>query len=175
MNIEDNDLQFKFQQFSQLNTILIPSKQFNLGIAVLCFMLLLQPIWIPFATRRNFVLAKAQVIVNNAQTANEAGMESTQSGKKSFLPVENTPCNPLFKGVRDCMYDYHRNGLDKMHENVEDGFRANVLKALDLLKLVYAARPASFVMQVFFNSKRDELINIFKESPSKKRPRQKKH
>ena len=48
-----------------------------------------------------------------------------------------------------------------MNEKVEEG-RANLLKSLNLLKPVYQARPASFNMQLFFNAKADELINIFK-------------
>ena len=49
-----------------------------------------------------------------------------------------------------------------MNEKVEEG-RTNILKALDLLRPVYAARPASFNMQLFFNAKADEMVNIFKE------------
>ena len=173
VNIEDNDFQFKFQQFSQLeyniNTFqnnLTSVLQYYAYVIIATDMDTFSPLG------GTSYWQKAQVIVNNAQTANEAGWKSTQSGQKNrFWLVENT-LQPLFKGVRDCMYDYHRNGLDKMHENVEDG-RANVLKALDLLKPVYAARPASFVMQVFFNSKRDELINIFKESPAEEKTKAK--
>ena len=47
-----------------------------------------------------------------------------------------------------------------MHKNPEEG-RAAILKSLDLLKEVAQTRPASLNMQVFFNAKRDELINIF--------------
>ena len=61
------------------------------------------------------------------------------------------------------MYDYCRNGLDIMFEKPEEG-RANILKSLDLLMPVYKSRPASYNMQLFFNSKIDELINIFKDA-----------
>jgi hypothetical protein len=68
---------------------------------------------------------------------------------------------PVFQGIRDCLYQYSFNGLDIMWEKADEG-RANILKSLDLLKAVYNARPASFNMQLFFNAKADELINIFK-------------
>ncbi len=59
------------------------------------------------------------------------------------------------------MYDYHRNGMDKMNEN-PDIARGLLLNSLELLKPVQKLRPASYNMQVFFNAKRDEIINVFK-------------
>lgn len=173
VNIEDNDFQFKFQQFSQLE-FNINAFQNNLTSVLQYYAYVIiatdMDTFAPLGGTAYW--QKAQIIVNNAQSANEAGWKSTQSGQKNrFWLVENT-LQPVFKGVRDCMYEYHRNGLDKMNESVEDG-RSTVLRSLDLLKPVYAARPASFVMQVFFNSKRDELINIFKEAPAEEKTKAK--
>jgi hypothetical protein len=50
-----------------------------------------------------------------------------------------------------------------MHEKPDEG-RVNIMKAIDLLKPVYQSRPASFNMQLFFNAKADEIINIFKSA-----------
>ena len=50
-----------------------------------------------------------------------------------------------------------------MYEKAEEG-RANVLKSLDLLLPISISRPASYNMQLFFNAKVDELINIFKDT-----------
>lgn len=165
LNIEDEDFQFKYQQFSQL--------EFNLNTfqnnltSVLAYYA-----YVAIATDMDSFAPlggtsywqKAQVIVNNAQNAAEGGWRSTQNGQRNrYWLIENT-LQPVFKGVRQCLYEYSRNGLDIMYNNVEEG-RTNILKSLELLKPVYNARPASFVMQVFFNSKRDELINIFKGAP----------
>jgi hypothetical protein len=66
------------------------------------------------------------------------------------------------------MYEYNKNGLDIMFEKTDEG-RAAILKSLDLLMPVYKSRPASFNMQLFFNAKADELVNIFKgASPEEK-------
>jgi hypothetical protein len=164
LNIEDDNFQFRFQQFTQLE-FNINTFQNNLTsvLAYYAYAVLATdydsfspeggtPYW-----------QKAQQIVNNAQTASEIGWKSSQSQRNRYWLAENN-LQPVFKGVRECMYAYCRNGLDIMHENVDEG-RANILKALDLLKPVYSARPASFIMQVFFNAKRDELINIFKGAP----------
>jgi hypothetical protein len=162
LNVEDENFQFKFQQFSQL--------EFNLNTfqnnltQVLAYYA-----YVIIATDNDSFAPqggtsywqKAQTIVNNSQTASEPGWRSSQAGQKNrYWLVENT-LQPVFKGVRDCLYEYCRNGLDHMYEGPEEA-RASILKSLELLKPVYQARPASFIMQVFFNSKRDEVINIFK-------------
>ncbi len=160
-NYEDDNFQFKFQQFTQLefneNTF-----QNNLT-SVLAFYA-----YVVIATDADSFAPlggteywqKAQLIVNNAQTAAEKGWQSSESQRNRYWIAENT-LQPVFKGIRNCSYEYCRNSLDIMNEKVEEG-RANLLKSLDLLKPVYQARPASFIMQLFFNARRDELVNIFK-------------
>jgi hypothetical protein len=164
LNIEDDNFQFRFQQFSQLE-FNINTFQNNLT-SVLAYYA-----YVVIATDYDsFALEggtpywqRAQMIVNNAQNTPELGWKSSQNQRNRYWLVENT-LQPVFKGVRECMYSYSRNGLDIMYESADNG-RAAILKSLDLLKPVYAARPASYIMQVFFNAKRDEIINIFQGAP----------
>ncbi len=160
-NYEDDNFQFKFQQFSQLE-FNETTFQNNLTSVLAFYAYVILAVdgdsFAPLGGTEYW--QKAQVIVNNAQTAAEKGWRSNESNKNRYWIIENT-LQPVFKGIRNCHYDYCRNGLDIMHEKVEEG-RANILKSLDLLKPVYQARPASFNMQLFFNAKTDELINIFK-------------
>ena len=167
-NFQDDDFQFKFQQFSQLefneNTF-----QNNLTsvLAYYAYVVLANDYdsFSPLGGTQYW--QKAQQIVNNAQSANESGWVSSQSQRNRYWLVENT-LQPVFKGLRDCMYEYNKNGLDIMFEKTDEG-RATILKSLDLLMPVYKSRPASFSMQLFFNAKADELVNIFKgASPEEK-------
>ena len=167
-NFQDDDFQFKFQQFSQLefneNTF-----QNNLTsvLAYYAYVVLANDYdsFSPLGGTQYW--QKAQQIVNNAQSANESGWVSSQSQRNRYWLVENT-LQPVFKGLRDCMYEYNKNGLDLMFEKTDEG-RAAILKSLDLLMPVYKSRPASFNMQLFFNAKADELVNIFKgASPEEK-------
>lgn len=162
VNIQDDYFQFKFQQFSQLEFNL--NKFDNNLTSVLAYYayVMLAAHADSFAPLGGTEFwQKAQVIVNNAQAASETGWQSNQQGQKNrYWLVENT-LQPVFKGIRDCIYAYSRNGLDIMFEKTDEG-RANILTSLDLLKPVYSARPASYCMQLFFNAKADELINIFK-------------
>jgi hypothetical protein len=162
LNIEDDKFQFKFQQFSQL--------EFNINVfqnnltSVLAYYayVILATDYDSFAPMGGSAYwQKAQEIVNNAQNAPEPGWRSSEQGNKNrYWLVENT-LQPLFKGIRECHYAYAMKGLDLMYQSADDG-RTAILKSLDLLVPVAQNRPASFNMQVFFQAKRDELINIFR-------------
>jgi hypothetical protein len=165
LNVEDDKFQFRFQQFSQLEWN-INTFQNNLT-SVLAFYayVIIATDYDSFAPEGGTAYwQKAQLIVNNAQNAAEAGWKSNEnnsSQRNRYWLVENT-MQPLFKAVRTSVYQYHREGLDIMHSEPDAG-RAAVLKALRLLVPVAQSRPASYVMQNFFNAKRDEVINIFRQ------------
>lgn len=167
-NYIDENFQFKYNQFTQLE---FNDNNFQNNLtSVLAFyayvMLALDydsfsplggtPYW-----------QKAQLVVQNAQTASEKGWKSGDGNKNRYWLIENQ-LQPVFQGIRDCMYKYHRQGLDIMFEKVNEG-RANVLSALELLVPVYNNRPASFNMQLFFNAKGNEIVNVFSQgSPEEK-------
>lgn len=159
-NFEDDNFQFKFQQFSQLD-FQITTFQNNLTsvLAYYAYVILATDYDTFSPLGGTLYWQNAQLIVNNAQTASEKGWRSGENSRNRYWLVENT-LQPLFQGIRDCMYQMTKNGMDIMWEKTEDG-RANILKALELLKPVYAARPASFNMQLFFNSKADEMVKVF--------------
>lgn len=163
LNIEDEDFRFKFQQYTQLE-FNINTFQNNLTSVLQYYAFVIiaadydsfsplggTPYW-----------QKAQLIVQNAQNAPEPGWKqtTTKGDRNRYWLVENQ-LQPVFKGIRDCNYEYCRKGLDVMFQSQEEG-RAEVLKALELLVPVYKARLVTYNMQVFFNAKRDEIINIFK-------------
>ena len=105
---------------------------------------------------------KAQTIVNNAQNAPEKGWKSMESTTNRFWIPDNM-LQPLYAPVRECLYKYHRLGFDVMYADVTGG-RAIVTEALADLEKVHNQRPLSFPLQMFFNAKRQELIDLFKGS-----------
>lgn len=161
LNLEDENFDFRFQQFTTLD-FNINSFQNNLTsvLAFYAYVILAIDYDTFSALGGTPYWQKAQTILNNAQSASEKGWQSSQSNKNRYWLIENT-LQPVFQGIRDCLFQYCFTGLDQMFEKADEG-RANILKSLDLLKPVYAARPASFNMQLFFNAKADELVNIFK-------------
>jgi hypothetical protein len=61
------------------------------------------------------------------------------------------------------MYTYHRQGLDLMAQKPEEG-RANIANTLRDIQTVFRRRPSTYILQMFFDSKSDELVNIFSKS-----------
>lgn len=102
---------------------------------------------------------KAQNIVNLGQNASEKGWKSYESQKNRYWLMENLT-NPTYSSVREAMYKYHRLGLDVMAEDVETG-RSAVNESLELLRKANRERPGLFVLQLFLEAKRDEIINIY--------------
>jgi hypothetical protein len=107
--------------------------------------------------------SQAQRVVNNAQNSSEGGWKSFDGKANRFWMVDNA-LQKLFQPLRDAYYQYHRQGMDVMYDDAAAG-RAQVLLALQNLEKVHKAKPLSFNMQMFFNTKQMELISIFKEAP----------
>ena len=72
------------------------------------------------------------------------------------------------KPFRQLQYDYYRNGLDEMAQNVERG-RTNVTTALETqLKQAHDDKPLSLLPQIWLDYKKDELANIYKGKGTQK-------
>lgn len=163
LNYMDENFQFKYQQFTQLEFNL-NTFQTNLT-SVLAFYayVILATDYDSFSPLGGTEYwQKAQQVVNNAQSTSNRGWKSSEGNRNRYWLVENN-LQPVFQGIRDCNYEYHRKGLDIMYEKPEEG-RVVILKSFDKLVEVYRNRPASFNMQLFFNAKGDEVVNIFSKA-----------
>ncbi len=105
---------------------------------------------------------KAQTIVSNAQSAQESGWKAFENDRNRYWLVENM-LHQNYSPLRECNYKYHRLGFDAMAQNVQKG-RAVILTALKLLEKVYDRKPGSFLLQIFFNSKSSEIVELFAEA-----------
>lgn len=102
---------------------------------------------------------EAEKIVSTAQSFREAGWKSFESPRNRYWLIENL-LNEYHTPLRNCYYQYHRRGLDKMSEKPEEG-RSNILSAIEQLPRVTRQRPNSFAMVLFATAKSDELVSIF--------------
>lgn len=105
---------------------------------------------------------KAQAIVNNSQNAKEKGWKSFENERNRYWLMENI-MNASYSDFRSCMYNYHRNGLDLMADKPEEG-RANIAEALRDIQKVFRRRPSLYILQMFFDAKSDELVQVFSKS-----------
>ncbi len=102
----------------------------------------------------------AQQIVNNAQNAQESGWKAYEDERNRYWLLDNQ-VQAVFRPFRELLYEYHRSGMDKMAEDVRAA-RKVVAEQIDKLRTVHQAKPASYNLQVFFNAKYNEIIEIFK-------------
>ncbi|NQU86718.1 MAG: DUF4835 family protein [Mariniphaga sp.] len=105
---------------------------------------------------------KAQQIVSNSQNAREKGWKSFESERNRYWLTENL-LNTSYSDYRTCLYDYHRKGLDIMSEKPEEG-RAAIAESIRLLQKVFRRRPSVYILQVFFDAKKNELVQVFSKS-----------
>lgn len=103
-------------------------------------------------------------IVTSAQSASldesEAkGWKAFDSNRNRYALINNL-IDEAFKPYRMFFYEYHRLGLDEMINNVANA-RARIANDLPVLKEANRARPATYVVTTFLDSKNDELVNIF--------------
>jgi hypothetical protein len=108
---------------------------------------------------------RAQQIVSNAQNAKSSGWKAFESRRNRYWLVENI-LNNEYEEVRQFLYQYHRQGLDKMHDNVAQA-RAEISESLELLQEVHREEPDPymFYMKLVIEAKSNEFVNVYSESP----------
>ncbi len=108
---------------------------------------------------------KAQQIVDNAQVSANGGWKAigTMKDDNRYYLAKNLN-SETFKPYREALYQYHRLGLDVMYNNITEG-RRNVVAALENILNVYKKKPDSYLIHLFIQTKRQEIMNIFSEAP----------
>lgn len=106
---------------------------------------------------------KAFNLVNQARNSspNKRGWDSNGDTKNRYWLIENL-MSQQFTPFREGMYKYYRQGLDVATQNPAET-RAKVLEFLNTIKDVNQLRPASVVVNSFFDAKSDELYKIMIE------------
>ena len=103
---------------------------------------------------------KAWKILNESQNSGFKGWDQFGSRQNRYWICENF-INPEFKNVRDAIYNYHINGMDKFYsEPIES--RSSILESLSEINKVNKNNFNSAILNLFINAKVDEITNIFK-------------
>lgn len=106
---------------------------------------------------------KAFNLVNLARNSspNKRGWDSNGDSKNRYWLIENLQ-SQQFTPFREGLYKYYRQGLDVATQNPAEA-RSKVLEFLTTVKEVNQLRPASVVINSFFDAKSDELYKIMIE------------
>ncbi len=118
----------------------------------------------------NPYLNKAFNIANNAQPTGLAGWQPFERNIRSRYNLIDNVMNDRFKPLREANYKYHRQGLDRMGKEPENA-RKQIFASLELVQKVFKVAPNTVMLLVFFESKSDELVNIFKGAPANEKPK----
>ena len=164
LNFQDLDISFNYQEFqplfynsnvyeSNLISILSFYAYVIIGLDADTFKLKGGELFFSFA----------QKISNLAQQSNNSGWLSSGNRKNRYWLVDSILSN-AFLDFRITYYKYHRNGLDLM---TKDQIKAKTNLATSLIHLsdLNNRRPNSFLIQMFFDAKSQEIVNIFSEGP----------
>lgn len=163
LNIKDNDFHCRYVEFQPLEFNETSNRDNLTNIMAFYAYVILGFDYDTFSPEGGTpYFAKAQAIVNNSQNAREKGWKAFESERNRYWLIENI-LNKSYSDYRNCMYNYHRKGLDLMSERVEEG-RANIAESLRDIQAVFRRRPNIYILQMFFDSKADELVNVFSKS-----------
>lgn len=167
-NNTDNNFNFDFSQFDQLN--FTEATIDNQLTALLAYYALLiigtsQDTFAPMGGEE--ILQRCFTLVNNAQSLSFTGWKSFEDSRNRFAII-NDYLDEGMKPLRQLQYDYYRTGLDEMQTNTARG-RANITKSLESnLKKAHENKPLSVLPQIWTDFKKDELVNIYHSQGTKK-------
>ena len=163
LNIKDNDFRCRYVEFQPLEFNETSNRENLTNILAFYAYVILGFSYDTFSMEGGTpYFEKAQSIVNNSQSLPVKGWKSFESERNRYWLIENV-LNKSYGDFRRCMYNYHRNGLDVMSQRVEEG-RANIAESLRDLQKVFRKRPSTYILQMFFDSKSAELVNVFSKS-----------
>ncbi|WP_435578008.1 DUF4835 family protein [Gilvibacter sp.] len=105
----------------------------------------------------------AKQIVNTAASSNFLGWKATD-GAQSRFRYNDALLSNVFSEFHNVMYDYHRLGLDIMHENPKEA-KQIMSTSLSRLRMINDRRPNSFLLRTFFDAKENEISRVFSGGP----------
>ena len=107
---------------------------------------------------------QAQKILDFSQQKGFRGWGAGDGLQSRYYLIDNI-LSPTFKEFRNVMYDYHIKGLDVLVSETKAGKEA-VAKSLMMLDQMNRRRPNSYILRVFFDTKSDEILDIFSGGPN---------
>ena len=167
LNFIDNNFQFKYVEFQPLE--FDPSTYRSSLVSVLAYYtyIILGIDYDSFSPMGGTEFYQmAEKIVTSAQNAPESGWKPYDGSRNRnrYWLVKNC-LDKEYEGIRQFIYDYDMNGLDKMESRIAEA-RTSMVESLKLVQDVYRKKPDPFMYleQIIMDAKSDEIINIFTDA-----------
>ena len=109
-----------------------------------------------------------------AEMISAAARSSDDEGWKAFAKNDNRYSlislymDANMANLRNVYYEYHRLGLDVMADDLNKG-KAKILEQMTYLREMQRAKPFAVPLQIFVNTKFDELYNLYRLDDQKVR------
>lgn len=164
LNIKDNNIVFPFNEMSVLQKT---SNTFYDNLSSILSFYAYMIIGVDYDSfkvnsgDKYFKFASDVVQSLPSGLTNDEGWKSDHSSKKNRYWMAENALSPQFRQFRQAFYEYHRQGLDKMY-NEPDKSRAVILSALTSIGQGNLDFPNGYLTLVFSDTKKDEIIEIFK-------------
>tara|TARA_B100000768_G_scaffold182014_1_gene208424 strand:- start:1789 stop:2682 length:894 start_codon:yes stop_codon:yes gene_type:complete len=166
-NFIDKNVDFKYEEFE---TLFFVENQFQSDlVSILSYYINI----IYGIDQDSFVKNAGTFFYTNAQNilnlANQSGISNTWQSSNSggrinkFWLIENLNSSNS-KEFRDLIYSYHTKGLDLMHEDKLLS-KKNIANSIVSLERMNRRIPNSMLIKIFFDTKSDEIRDIFSAGP----------
>ena len=164
LNFLDKDISFTYQEFQPL--FYSPASYESNLVSLISFyayiILGINADSLQFKAGDPF-FEQAQRIVNLSQQSGAVGWKQNDSNRNRFWLIDTMRSN-TFREYRETQYTYHRKGLDLMTKEPLKG-KKNIINAILTLEDLYDRRPNAMLLQMFFDAKADEIVNLFSDGP----------
>ena len=111
--------------------------------------------------KSNFLNSKKILDFASSNSQSNMWSQNYNNGRiNKYWLVENL-VSSNYSTIKEIYYDYHRTGLDLLIDDKENALKA-ISQTIGKFNLINRLRPNSIMQQMFFQSKNDEIINLYK-------------
>ncbi len=163
-NYLDNDINFIYQEYQPLvyNPALFQSNLVSLLSFYIHIILGLDAASFQ-EDGGAFYFNQAQKIANLAQQSKLKGWNQNDGIRNRFWLIDSLRSN-AFREYRIALYEYHRLGMDQMVVAPLEA-KETIITSINTLFDMYNRRPNAFLLQVFFDAKAQEIVEVFSGGP----------
>jgi hypothetical protein len=163
-NYLDNDVSFTYQEYQPLiyNPAIFQSNLVSLLSFYIHIILGLDAASFEKNGGANY-FELSQKITNLAQQSKLMGWNQNDGIRNRFWLIDSLRSN-TFEEYRQALYQYHREGMDQMVSSPMKA-KESIVSSIETLYELYERRPNAFLLQVFFDAKAGELVDVFTGGP----------
>ena len=163
INFLDKDIKFKYEEFQPIfyNNDAFESNLTSIFSFYIYLILGLDADTYALFGGQSYI-DQAQKIVNLSRQGGK-GWNQNDSNRNRFWLIDAIRSNS-YKEYRQTLYNYHRKGMDFLTDDPLSA-KSEIIFSLRVLEKLYVRRPNALPLQIFFDAKSQEIVDIFSSGP----------